>query len=57
MGSEVIANRTKLGSVLRIWTPEDKAFWEQEGRAIANIFPGAVAACRRAKKPTSPCNA
>ena len=37
MGSEVIANRTKLGSVLRIWTPEDKAFWEQEGRAIANI--------------------
>jgi len=25
------------GRVLAIWTPEDKAFWEQQGRAIANI--------------------
>jgi NNP family nitrate/nitrite transporter-like MFS transporter len=23
--------------VLTLWTPEDKAFWEQQGRAIANI--------------------
>ena len=23
--------------VLHIWTPEDKAFWEQQGRAIANL--------------------
>jgi len=27
----------KPGRVLTVWTPEDKAFWEQEGRAIANI--------------------
>jgi NNP family nitrate/nitrite transporter-like MFS transporter len=26
-----------LGKTLAIWTPEDKAFWEQQGRAIANI--------------------
>src|SRR5574342_1010860 len=26
-----------MARVLTIWTPEDKAFWEQEGRAIANI--------------------
>ena len=25
------------GRVLTVWTPEDKAFWEQQGRAIANI--------------------
>jgi NNP family nitrate/nitrite transporter-like MFS transporter len=25
------------GRVLHIWTPEDKAFWEQEGRAVANL--------------------
>jgi NNP family nitrate/nitrite transporter-like MFS transporter len=25
------------GRILRIWTPEDKAFWEAEGRAIANL--------------------
>lgn len=31
------APRPKLGSVLQIWTPEDKAFWEREGRAIANL--------------------
>ncbi|HVP08553.1 MAG TPA: NarK family nitrate/nitrite MFS transporter [Burkholderiales bacterium] len=27
----------RMGKTLAIWTPEDKAFWEQEGRAIANI--------------------
>jgi len=26
-----------MGKVLTVWTPEDKAFWEQQGRAIANI--------------------
>jgi len=26
-----------LGKTLAVWTPEDKAFWEQQGRAIANI--------------------
>ena len=25
------------GRVLTLWTPEDKAFWEREGRAIANL--------------------
>ncbi len=25
-----------VGRILKIWTPEDKAFWEREGRAIAN---------------------
>ncbi|HUK04604.1 MAG TPA: NarK family nitrate/nitrite MFS transporter, partial [Burkholderiales bacterium] len=27
----------RMGKTLAIWTPEDKSFWEQEGRAIANI--------------------
>ncbi|MGZ9080027.1 MAG: NarK family nitrate/nitrite MFS transporter [Burkholderiales bacterium] len=27
----------RRGSVLTIWTPEDKAFWEHEGKAIANL--------------------
>ena len=26
-----------MARVLTIWTPEDKSFWEQQGRAIANI--------------------
>jgi NNP family nitrate/nitrite transporter-like MFS transporter len=26
-----------MGKTLAVWTPEDKAFWEQEGRAIANL--------------------
>jgi MFS transporter, NNP family, nitrate/nitrite transporter len=26
-----------VGKTLTLWTPEDKAFWEQQGRAIANI--------------------
>ncbi len=25
-----------MGRVLKVWTPEDKAFWERQGRAIAN---------------------
>ncbi len=25
-----------VGRVLKIWTPEDKAFWDRQGRAIAN---------------------
>lgn len=28
---------SRPGSVLRVWTPEDKAFWEREGQAIAKI--------------------
>ena len=27
--------RTGTGRVLKLWTPEDKAFWETSGRAIA----------------------
>jgi NNP family nitrate/nitrite transporter-like MFS transporter len=26
-----------VGKTLTLWTPEDKAFWQQQGRAIANI--------------------
>jgi NNP family nitrate/nitrite transporter-like MFS transporter len=29
--------RANLGKTLTVWTPEDKAFWEREGQAIANI--------------------
>lgn len=29
----------RRGSTLYIWTPEDKAFWEREGEAIAKINP------------------
>ena len=25
------------GRVLKVWTPEDKAFWEQQGKAIAQL--------------------
>ena len=32
-----IAVPARRGRVLTIWTPEDKAFWEREGKAIANI--------------------
>jgi hypothetical protein len=28
---------TRRGRVLTIWTPEDRAFWEAEGRAIAQL--------------------
>jgi len=31
------AARAKSGRTLVIWTPEDKAFWEREGEAIARI--------------------
>jgi MFS transporter, NNP family, nitrate/nitrite transporter len=31
------SSKPRVGSVLNIWTPEDKAFWEREGRAIANL--------------------
>ena len=27
----------RRGKLLTIWTPEDKAFWAQQGQAIANI--------------------
>lgn len=35
----VLANppRSRPGRVLRVWTPEDKAFWEREGDAIAKL--------------------
>ncbi len=29
--------KPRMGSVLQIWTPEDKAFWVREGKAIANL--------------------
>ncbi|HEY9447744.1 MAG TPA: nitrate/nitrite transporter, partial [Burkholderiales bacterium] len=32
-----IPGTTAQGRVLTIWTPEDKAFWEREGKAIANL--------------------
>ena len=32
-----VAARPRRGRVLEIWTPEDKAFWEQQGRATANL--------------------
>jgi len=37
MSAQAIQTKPRIGSVLQIWTPEDKAFWEREGRAIANI--------------------
>ena len=33
----ILSNRGKLGTVLRVWTPEDKDFWVRQGQAIANI--------------------
>ncbi|MBI4195709.1 MAG: NarK family nitrate/nitrite MFS transporter [Betaproteobacteria bacterium] len=35
--SGTIPLRNRIGRVLTIWTPEDKAFWQREGRAIANL--------------------
>ena len=32
-----LAEKARAGRVLSIWTPEDKAFWEREGKAIANL--------------------
>lgn len=37
MSAQTVSTKPRVGSVLHIWTPEDKAFWEQEGKAIANI--------------------
>lgn len=37
MDAQTVVTKPKLGSVLQVWTPEDKAFWAQQGRAIANI--------------------
>ena len=31
------AGRARPGSVLQVWTPEDKAFWAREGDAIATL--------------------
>ena len=28
---------TRAGRTLTLWTPEDKAFWEREGEAIAKL--------------------
>ena len=35
--SSTSAPRARTGRTLHIWTPEDKAFWEREGDAIAKI--------------------
>jgi len=32
-----VARPAKQGRVLNVWTPEDKAFWEKEGEAIAKL--------------------
>jgi NNP family nitrate/nitrite transporter-like MFS transporter len=37
MNAQTVLTKPKIGSVLQIWTPEDKAFWVREGKAIANI--------------------
>lgn len=37
MNAQVVSTKSKYGSVLTIWTPEDKAFWEREGKAIATL--------------------
>jgi len=37
MNSDAAPARTRVGKTLTLWTPEDKAFWQQQGRAIANI--------------------
>lgn len=38
MAVEVLGGaRAKQGRVLKIWQPEDKAFWQREGEAIARI--------------------
>ena len=42
--------RPRAGSVLTVWTPEDRAFWQREGSAIANLnllisIPALLAAC------------
>ena len=37
MTTQTVSAARKTGRVLQIWTPEDKAFWERQGYAIANI--------------------
>ena len=37
MSAPSSAPRARTGRTLNIWTPEDKAFWEREGDAIAKI--------------------
>src|SRR5512143_3583137 len=37
MTTETIAPAPRRGSVLSVWTPEDKAFWEKQGQAIATL--------------------
>ncbi len=37
MNTNAVQPGGRVGRTLTIWTPEDKAFWEQQGRAIANL--------------------
>ena len=37
MSEQAVSDKPGLGSVLRVWTPEDKEFWEHQGKAIANL--------------------
>ena len=37
MTTRVVTARPRTGRVLEVWTPEDKAFWQREGRAIAYL--------------------
>ncbi|MFN7087587.1 MAG: NarK family nitrate/nitrite MFS transporter [Burkholderiales bacterium] len=37
MNAQNVSTKPRIGSVLHVWTPEDKAFWEREGKAIATI--------------------
>jgi NNP family nitrate/nitrite transporter-like MFS transporter len=37
MSAQATQTKPRIGSVLQIWTPEDKLFWEREGKAIANL--------------------
>jgi MFS transporter, NNP family, nitrate/nitrite transporter len=37
MNTPSVTEKPARGRVLTVWTPEDKVFWEQQGRAIANL--------------------
>lgn len=37
MSANTVSRPHRQGRVLTLWTPEDKAFWEREGEAIAKI--------------------
>jgi NNP family nitrate/nitrite transporter-like MFS transporter len=37
MTTQAVTARPRTGRVLDVWTPEDKAFWQREGRAIAYL--------------------